>query len=644
MAHYVMDYETMSTCFIACFEHYKTDETKIFVVHKLRNNFPEFIHFLEQNKLNNEWHISFNGLAFDAQITEHILRNKNKLLTLSVESVINYIYNYAQEIIRRTGKGEWLDYPEWKLGITQIDVYKLNHWDNANKRTSLKWAEYSMDMENIQEMPIHHSTPITTQEEIDTVIGYCLNDVKATKKIMYLSKPLLDVRTRIKNKYGIKCYSYSNTKLGSELLLELYCNMVGKDPREVKQYRTRRHEIHIKEVLFSYIKFQTPELQGFLEMLKTKVITDTKKGFKYSLDFRGYTFDYGLGGIHQCIQTGIYTADNDFIIKDLDVASLYPSIACMNGMSPAHLGKEFFEVYKNNIVDVRLAEKAKPKAERDVAIIEGFKEAANSSYGNSNSEYSWLYDPFYTMQTTVNGQLLLTMLVENLLLNIPEAQLLQTNTDGATLRFNKKYLSVYENICKEWEKITKLTLEFADYKAMYIWDVNNYFSIKTDGTPKCKGRFEWEDLEKHKYTHLHKNKSHLIIAKAVFNYFVNNIPPEVYLQNNRNIYDYCAGIKGKGDWEFHQTCVVKGEVQTKILPKIVRYYISESGCKIIKINKKDKRDIQTESGKWMQTEFNQYVKKEWSEYGVDDSYYLERIYQEIDNIVPKPTIQYKLEL
>lgn len=76
------------------------------------------------------------------------------------------------------------------------------------------------------------------------------------------------------------------------------------------------------------------------------------------------------------------------------------------------------------------------------------------------------------MQTTINGQLLLTMLVEDILLHVPDAQLLQTNTDGATFRFKEEHLPIYDAICKKWEKVTKLTLEFADYKSMYIWDVN----------------------------------------------------------------------------------------------------------------------------------------------------------------------------
>ena len=51
---------------------------------------------------------------------------------------------------------------------------------------------------------------------------------------------------------------------------------------------------------------------------------------------------------------------------------------------------------------------------------------------------------------------------------------------------------------------------------------------------KCKGRFEFENLP------LHKNKSHLIVRKAIYHYFLNNVDPETFLKNNRNIMDYCS--------------------------------------------------------------------------------------------------------
>ena len=42
MRHWVMDYETLSNCFTGVFEHYKTQETEIFVIHDLQNDLDKF--------------------------------------------------------------------------------------------------------------------------------------------------------------------------------------------------------------------------------------------------------------------------------------------------------------------------------------------------------------------------------------------------------------------------------------------------------------------------------------------------------------------------------------------------------------------------------------------------------------------------
>ena len=94
--HWVMDYETLSNCFTAVFEHYKTQETKVFVIHDLQNDLDKFIEFLNENINKKEWHISYNGLAFDGQVTHYILDNYKKWdANLSGCDVACIIYNYA---------------------------------------------------------------------------------------------------------------------------------------------------------------------------------------------------------------------------------------------------------------------------------------------------------------------------------------------------------------------------------------------------------------------------------------------------------------------------------------------------------------------------------------------------------------------
>ena len=70
------------------------------------------------------------------------------------------------------------------------------------------------------------------------------------------------------------------------------------------------------------------------------------------------------------------------------------------------------------------------------------------------------------------------------------------------------------------------------------------------------------------------------------------------------------------------------------LQKTIRYFISKKGSKIIKTNKSDGREIQLETGRWMQSIFNKIEDKEWDEYDVNDQYYLECIRKEQMNIVP----------
>ena len=167
---------------------------------------------------------------------------------------------------------------------------------------------------------------------------------------------------------------------------------------------------------------------------------------------------------------------------------------------------------------------------------------------------------------------------------------------------------------------------------MIIGDVNNYIAIpkNTEKKPKCKGRFEWEDLEKKKVSVLHKNKSFLIVPKAIYAYFVDGIKPEDYLKDNKNVYDYCGGVKVKSDWQLNSLEVSNGVIIETPQQKICRYFISKTGVKLIKRHKSDGREIQVESGKWMQTIFNKKEEISWDD--IDQEYYIHRIYKEIHNI------------
>jgi hypothetical protein len=661
MNHWIIDYETLVDCTVLCAQHYKDPEDlRVFVVSRLRNDIQKLYLFLVDNVLDDEFHISFNGIGFDNQITSFIMNRFGIGIydTMNGEHIAAEIYEEAQRIITEQ------DFkPTWKNNvINTIDLYKLNHWDNPAKKSSLKWIQYSMDWYNIQEMPIHHTTSITKQEQLDTIIQYCINDVKSTTKIYQLSKSQIALRKALTKEYDIDMFSASEPRISKLLFMHFLSKKTGINKYELNQLRTRRETIRIGDIILPYIKFKHPEFKSVLDKFKSIVLDtrNTKGGFKYSITHKGVKTDFGLGGVHGATSPGIYEAKDGMIIMTSDVTSFYPNLAIMNKWSPAHLPKEeFCEQYQWFFEERKKIPKKDPRNYVYKIIL-------NSTYGLSNDENSFLYDPEFTMRITVNGQLCLTMLYEMLSTGIPGSIPIMQNTDGLEMMIPAHYKDKYLEICAEWEKLTKLSLEHDQYNKLILADVNNYIAVhKTKScskeewenlrsqsphyiftqdkdcyyynATKCKGRFEFSDLA------LHKNKSFLIIPKAIYYYFVHDVLPEHYLRDNKNIFDYCAGVKAKGDWKFIETCIVGTEKISNELQKIVRYYVSNKGCKIVKRNTMDGREIQTESGRWQQKVFNEYVDLPWSDYDLNEKYYIDRIYKEISNVTSSQN-QYQLTL
>ena len=651
--HWVHDYETLSNCFVGVFEDVKSSHTEVFVIHDLQNDLDELLGFLQRNIVLKEWHVSFNGLGFDSQITEYILRSADELRDMGGCEIAEWIYGRAQYIISSQSENRFLEFAPHELQINQIDVFKLNHWDNPAKRSSLKWIQYTMDWKNIIDMPIHHTTQIKTFDQIEEIIKYCKNDVSSTKAIMMLSKKQIELRKSLTEEYNINLFSASEPKISKELFAHFLSNKIGIKKAELKQLRTRRNQIVVKDIILPYIQFKTATFQRLLSKFNEVIVypDQTKGGFKYSIQYRGVKTDFGLGGIHGARSSKVYESTKDMIIMTSDVTSFYPNLAIRNKWSPAHIPKEeFCEQYE------WFFEERKKISKKDIRNYV-YKIILNSTYGLSNDENSFLYDPEFTMRITINGQLSLALLYEMLTEGIPGAIPLMQNTDGLETIIPREYQDKYYEICKEWEQLTQLQLEHDTYDKLILGDVNNYIAVNNpkvvdketydsikaenphyvfseqDGVysyqaTKCKGRFEFHDLA------LHKNKSFAVIPKAIYSYFVHGVSPEEYVLNEKNIFDFCGGKRIKGDWQFIREYVDKGVHKKEDVQDTIRYYISNTGSKIIKHNITDERATQVEAGKWLQTLFIDYVKKDITEYDLNYDYYLEKIRKEILNLEP----------
>jgi hypothetical protein len=470
--------------------------------------------------------IGFNNLGFDYPVLHLFLKmGKADAATL---------YNKAMAIIGSQDKQDrWthLVKPTDQI-IPQIDLFKIHHFDNNARATSLKVLEFNMRSESVEDLPFPVGTNLTP-EQVEILKRYNAHDVSQTKKFYHHSKEMIAFREELTQKYQRDFINHNDTKIGKDyFVMELERNGVscynygpkGRTPRQ-----TPRPVIHLRDAILPWIQFQQPEFNRVLNWLKEQSITETKGVFKdLSATVNGLQFDFGTGGIHASINNSIIEADDEYAIIDLDVASFYPNLAITNGFYPEHLGQSFCHIYKN-LFEQR---KQYPKKSAESAML---KLALNGVYGDSNSPFSVFYDPLFTMRITLNGQLLLCLLAETLMM-LPDLQMIQANTDGVTIKVKRVDLAWVKSVCKWWEDTTKLTLEQVEYSRMNIRDVNNYLAVGVDGKVKRKGAYEYK-------MSWHQNHSALVIPKVAEKVLVEGAPIRQTVENWPDLFDFFLRIK-----------------------------------------------------------------------------------------------------
>ena len=440
----VYDLESLSNLFTYTGYRSKTDTWYQFVICGWRNDGKELYKHLTEEKF---IQCGFNNNAYDYPLLHHFIRHwKGEYEYFTGQELAQALYAKSQYLVEEM-------FTEVKKPlIPQIDLFKIWHYNNKARLTSLKDLEIQMRMENVEEMPIHHAHWCKQGDEIQ-VLAYNKNDVLATYKFLlvtlgqteyplYKGKNKLQLRNDLNKKFHVNVTNMGDVPMGEELMLQLYSREAGVNPYFLKKSGgTSRDLICLKDCIPFWCNLKTKEFNKFLSELNNTCITGEKGEFQFSVIYHGAKFDFGIGGTHQCIKEGVYESDDYWSIVDYDVSSLYPSIAKSLRLYPEQLGVQFINQY-SGFINARINEKHKPKNERDNVLIEGYKLILNGVYGKSNEEKSFLYDPLYTFRTTIAGQLFISMWVERMVEAVPEIVFLQTNTDGISVRISTNKICI----------------------------------------------------------------------------------------------------------------------------------------------------------------------------------------------------------
>ena len=277
---WVYDLETYPNVFTAAFKHPRTGTRAFFEVSPRFDQLRDLVAFLYALKEADCRMVGFNNVGFDYPIIHFIIDNYHQGLT------VDDCYGKAAAIIatpwdQRFSNTIW----DNDVHIQQIDLFKVHHFDNDARRTSLKMLEFNMRSQNIEDLPFEPGVPLQL-DQIPTLNSYNNHDVDETEAFYIESIEMIEFREELGTRYSKNFLNHSDKKIGTELfVMELEKNNPGccytyvNNRKQTRQ--TIRPSIGLANVIFPYIQFKRVEFQRVREWLASQVIAETKGVFEY---------------------------------------------------------------------------------------------------------------------------------------------------------------------------------------------------------------------------------------------------------------------------------------------------------------------------------------------------------------------------
>ena len=577
----------------------------------------------------------FNNLGYDDLMIKAFLMYFNRFD--STKYLIEFLYNISQKIIKLQSDKDafWNDKElelirNYRLPYATVDlqqVYGLHaatvltnkdtgareKFGKSLKQTSinLKWHElldftlppideeeynlYWYKQDRYRGLTLSELNKLITNDferyvlpkYVEPMLYYNKNDVFLCCEMVRQKPDEVKLRYSITNAFGVNVLSSARANIADKLTIKFYSNMSGLSPKQFIKERTERTKLSFKKIIFPHIKFKTPELQKMLsEMMQVTITRTNKDAFSKEIEFYGTKYTLATGGIHSQDPPRICRSDDKFVYLHHDYTSYYPSIMISYNIAPKHLDRATFVKMVDYLKQTRVKCKHTPDSEGHVMEgvpnkigAEALKIVINSIYGKLGSELFFLYDRFAQMQVTINGQLMTMTLIEELELN--GIHVISANTDGIVIKLPRDKFNVYKEITDRWNETNKMGADYEEYQMIASRDVNNYFDIQTDGTIEYKGALDPKQYLKE----LKKGYDAPVVAIAVFEYLVNNVPVMTTLRNHKDILDFCKTQNVGRQFEVVYDVCEKGVITHIHSQRHVRFYVSTKGVIIQKENK-----------------------------------------------------------
>ena len=468
---------------------------------------------------------------------------------------------------------------------------------------------------------------------VKPMLHYNKNDVYLVCEIARQKPDEIKLRYSLGAAFNLNLLCAARSTIADKLLYKFYSERSGLSVDKFKDLRTQRTALSFNKIIFPHICFKTKQLQDLLKDMKKVVIYRTNKdAFEKVIQFYGTTYTIATGGLHSQDRPAVLTSTDKYTYVHYDISSFYPSVMVAYNIAPKHLNNNVFVKMVDYFRLTRI--KCKHTKDEDGLVVAGvhnklaaeaLKIVINAIYGKFGFEMFFLFDRFAQMQVTINGQLMVMMVVEAL--ELDGIHVVSANTDGIIVKLPKDKEEDFKRITDDWCAQNKLGADSERYKLFVTRDINNYFDIQSNDKVEYKGGLDPKQYLKD----LKKGYDMPIVAKAVFEYFAHDTPVMETLRNHKDILDFCKTQNVGKQFEVVYQKVENGKVIDVHSQRHVRFYVSTKGVIIMKENVNSNQRSVLASGKPVII-LNKLDDKDISLRNIDYKYYYEEAYKIINPI------------
>ena len=206
------DIEVFPNCFHCTVSDSESHKIYKFEISNRKNQLEELVDFFYFKRTE---HIicGYNNHHYDDIVINYIIFFRNTMKRFDYLKICNSLYYLSKEIIssEKTDSIDKIKQYKYANYFYSFDLMTMLY--SAKRQKSLKEVEILLGMDNVQEFEAGFDQRLL-DSEMDGMIEYNENDVKATETLLNSVKDEIALRLEVESEWGFDALSMSSVRLG----------------------------------------------------------------------------------------------------------------------------------------------------------------------------------------------------------------------------------------------------------------------------------------------------------------------------------------------------------------------------------------------------------------------------------------------